>query len=213
MMLWSTPGVAVIDAATGETFAHECLRATAAHDHYFCQDEAGINKRDLAGEVVWSLPDLELVYPDDTSDGRPVAVSDVFEIMPVDWETGEVTGPAIYRFDPQPGGFTGTTLGPSASGDAHALYLVQDGEILLKLADDVDEVAWVLEAEDGAGYIEGAFTLDGLTLVDSFTMLGLDTATGEELWRRLNGRGLYANVVGDGLVTVGFDEVVALELP
>lgn len=213
MMLWSTPGVAVIEPGSGEVLAHECKRATPAHDRYFCQDDAGINRRDLGGTVMWSLPDLELVYPADTSDARPVAVSEVFEVIPVDWETGEVTGPAIYRFDPQPGGFTGSILGPSAAGDAQAQYLVQDGEILVKLADDVDEVAWVFEAGEDDSYIDGVFTLDGVSVVDSYTMLGLDAASGEELWRVTNGRGLYASLSGGEIVTIGFDEIAALVLP
>ena len=213
MMLWSSPGVALIDPGRGVVVAHECLRATPAHDRYFCQDDAGINRRDLDGTVVWSLPDLDLVYPDDTSDARPVAVSEVFEIIPVDWETGEVTGPAIHRFDPQPGGFTGTILGPSAAGDAQSQYLIQDGEILVKLDDDADEVDWVFQAGDDDSYLEGVFTIGGVSVIDSYTMLGLERASGEELWRVTNARGLYPSLAGDGLITIGFDEIVALELP
>lgn len=213
MMLWSTPGVAIIDPTAGTVVVHECLRATPAHDRYFCQDDAGINRRDLTGEVVWSLPDLELAYVADTSDARPVAVSEVFEVIPLDWETGEVTGPAIHRFDPQPGGFTGTTMGPSAVGDAQTQYLEQDGEILVRLADDVDEVQWVYEAGEDVSYVESAFTFGDVSVVDTYTLVGLDGSTGEELWRRYNPYGIYNSPFEESLIAIGFDEVARLELP
>lgn len=213
MMLWVTPGVALIDPAAGTVLAHECLRATPAHDHYFCQDDAGINRRDLTGEVVWSLPDLDLAYVADTSDARPVAVSEVFEVIPVDWETGEVTGPAIHRFDPQPGGFTGSIMGPSAAGDAQTQYLEQDGEVLVRLTDDVDDVQWVFTGGDDVSYIDEALTVGDVTVVDAYTLIGLDAATGEELWQRENPYGIYTSRFESSLVAIGFDEIARLELP
>ncbi len=211
VMLWVTPGVALIDAATGETVIHECLRATPAHDRYYCQDDAGINQRDLSGDVVWSTPDLQLAYTADTSDARPIAVSEVYEVIPLDWETGTITGPAIHRFDPQPGGFTNTIMGPSSAGDAQAPYLVQDGKVVVALADDVDEVAWVHTMDDG--YVENVLEIDGVTVLLDFTLQGLDADTGEVLWERRNPYGLYEFAHDDAIITIGFDEIARLELP
>ncbi len=213
MMLWVTPGVAIIDPVAGTVVAHECLRATPAHDRYFCQDEAGINRRDLDGQVVWSLPDLQLAYVTDTSDARPAAVTQRFEVMPIDWETGEVTGPAIHRFRPRTNGFTGTAMGPSAAGDAQAAYLEQDGRVVVRLADDVDEVLWVHDVGEDGDYVDEVLTVGGTTVLDAYTMVGLDADTGEELWQRRNRYGIYTSVHDDAMIAIGFDEVARLELP
>lgn len=213
MMLWSTPGVAIIDPTDGFVVVHECLRATPAHDRYFCQDDAGINRRDLAGEIVWSTPDLDLVYVDDTSDARPMAVSETFEVIPLDWETGEVIAPAIHRFTPRPGGFTGTIMGPSAAGDAQAQYLEQDGDVVLRVSDGVDAVDWIFYGDEDTSYIDGVHTLDGVAVLDSYTLIGLDDASGEELWRLQNPHGIYNHLTDVGIIAIGFDEIALLDLP
>lgn len=213
MMLWSTPGVAIIDPTAGFVVVHECLRATPAHDRYFCQDDAGINRRDLAGEIVWSTPDLDLVYVDDTSDARPMAVNDAFEVIPLDWETGEVIAPAIHRFTPRPNGFTGSIMGPSAGGDAQAQYLVQDGDVVVRISDDVDAVDWVFYGDEDTSYIDGVHTLDGVAVLDSYTLIGLDDSSGDELWRLRSPYGIYNHLTDVGLVAIGFDEIALLDLP
>ncbi|SEF00521.1 PQQ-binding-like beta-propeller repeat protein [Ruania alba] len=211
VLLWSTPGAAVIDTATGDVVAHACRRATASVDHYYCATDDGIVRHELDGSPAWTLPHLDLAIPPDTSPARPVALDSQGQVMAVDWETPQAEG-TVITLRPQSGGFTNMQLPPTAGGSPQH-YTVRGEETLIGLEPDADALRWQLDLTE-RGYISDVFAVGDILVTDSFPLLGIDPATGEVLWERRNFSGLYLQVIEDDtLASLGFDELVRFELP
>lgn len=208
VLLWSTPGVALIDPTTGDVVVHECRRATPVGEAYFCGTDAGIERHDLTGAVAWTTPGLDLAFPPDTSNGRPAALSADHQLYAVDWRTG-VQGQNLHRFRPTANSFTGTVLAPGAAGDDDHLFVVGD-DAVVALAPGSDEVAWTYVLDE---YANAVAVVGDMAVLDSWPAIGLDLATGEELWRRSIGPGIYQVAVDDSLVSIGFDGIALLVLP
>ncbi|CAM3566310.1 PQQ-binding-like beta-propeller repeat protein [Occultella aeris] len=211
IMLWSTPGAAIIDPATGTVFAHECRRATVAGSAYYCVTDAGITRHDLDGKVVWTLPGLTLTHPSDISPGRPVAYDESnYAIVGVDWDTGTVTH-TVATLAPSSGGFVPGVSPLSSSGSPEYL-VVAGGASMIALAPDADTLAWTWEPEDG-GYIGDVYVVGDLLVLDGFEQVGFDPVTGDELWTARVDTGIYRQVVDDRVATIGFEGIALLELP
>lgn len=214
MMLWATPGAAIIDPVTGPVLVHHCRAGTAQGDHYLCQDDDGLHRHALDGTITWSLPGARLTVPEDRSDARPVAITEPatnrFEIVPVDWETGQIAGPATYRFTQQPGTWSGIVLPPSGYTLADATIVAGD-TVLVALDADTGEQLWTRPLE-GDGYVFSVVQAGEVVVIDAGTnAAGLDLATGELLWTRRNTGDQLAGI--DGLLVSTGYEIGVMEVP
>ncbi|WP_235019908.1 PQQ-binding-like beta-propeller repeat protein [Ruania rhizosphaerae] len=207
VLLWSTPGAAVINTETGDVLAHECRRATASEDHYYCATDDGIVRHELDGSPSWTLPHLDLVSPPDTTPARPVAVDAQNKVVAVDWDSPQAQGPVIaleLRADD-------FRLPPLAGGTPEH-YTVQGENTLVALETTSDTIRWQLDISPYSG--SDVLAVGDLLVIDSSPMLGVDANTGEVLWERTTFIGLYLHVIEDEtLATLGFDELARFELP
>src|SRR5699024_757290 len=201
VLLWSTPGAALIDPATGAITASQCRRATAAGDHYYCATDEGIARRDLDGTVEWTLPDLDLVTPPETTPARPLAVAEQDRLVAVDWEAGTEHG-ALHRFRLSGGGFVAGPIPVAGGGDAEHT-VAWAGDALLGIEPQDDAVAWTMTLDDDdLPFISDVLAVDGTLVTDSYPTTGLDPATGEVLWTARAEHGFTFQVVGGRLVSV-----------
>ncbi|WP_222848000.1 PQQ-binding-like beta-propeller repeat protein [Ruania zhangjianzhongii] len=210
VLLWSSPGAALIDPASGEISASECRRATAAGDHYFCATDEGVVRHELDGSVEWTMPDLDLLSPPDTTPARPLAVADQTQLVGADWTDG-TEGQVQYRFSLTSGGFVNGAI-PLRSGGTPEHTVVWAENAMVGLSPEADEVLWTMDLAD-APHLSEVFAVDGTLVTDSHPVLGLDPATGEQLWTGRTEHGFAVEVVGDRLVSVGYDAIAPLALP
>ncbi|WP_420111602.1 PQQ-binding-like beta-propeller repeat protein [Pseudactinotalea sp.] len=212
VMLWATPGVAIIDPATGETFVHECRSATPAQDHYYCVVKEKLERYELDGTRTWTAAGLRPATPEEDSDTQLVALSEPttnqFEVIPIDPETGVVTGAATYRFSQQPGVWTGIVLPPSVYVEPDATFLVGDLEVVA-LDPETGEMIWSVPLDEG--YLGDMVQIGDVAVVNTGDAIGIDMASGEVIWER-NTRGDVVRI-GDVAVSLGYDEIALLELP
>lgn len=213
VMLWSTPGVAIIDPLTGATHVHTCRSATPQGDHYLCIDDAGLNRHALDGTVTWTNPRAALTVPEERSDPTPVAITEPtanqFEIVPIDWETGEITAAATFRFAQVPGTWTGIVLPPSAYTLGDATVIVGDTEIV-GLDPERADLLWSLPIDET--YVGDVVQVGDLAVVETGSDLtGIDITTGEVAWVYRNTGDSLAEIDGM-LVSVGF-RIGVLETP
>lgn len=209
VLLWSTPGVALIDPDSGTVLVHRCLRATTIGQAYFCLGDEGITRHDLSGEVLWTLPDMELATPQRTSDARPLALTEDYQFVAVDWETGEV-GAHLADLQPRGGGFSNTTLPPAAIGTAEHTFITDD-ETLIALEPDSDAIAWQIDLGDR--YARDVTVLDDVAVFDDYPNWAVEAASGAELWERRIRVGIYVVAIGEHLAATGLDEIAMLEMP
>lgn len=210
VLLWSSPGVALIDPASGEISASECRRATAAGDHYFCATDEGVVRHALDGSVEWTLPDLDLASPPDTTPARPLAVADQTQLVGVDWEDG-TEGQVQYRFTLRGGGFVAGTI-PLASGGSPEHTVAWAANAMVGLDPETDQMLWTMDLTDERP-ISDVFAVDGILVTDSYPLLGVDPETGEQLWTGRTEHGFAIEPVGDALVSVGSDAIARIALP
>lgn len=212
VMLWATPGVAIIDPATGETFVHECRSATPMNDHYYCVVKEKLERYELDGTRTWTAPGLRPASPEDDSDTQLIALSEPtrnqFEVIPIDPETGEVTAPATYRFRQQPGTWTGIVLPPSVYAEPDATFLVGDLEVVA-LDPETGEMIWTAPFDEI--YLGDIVQIGDVAVIDTGDAVGIDMASGKVLWER-NTRGDITRI-GDAMVSLGYDEIALLEMP
>lgn len=210
VLLWSTPGAALIDPASGEISASECRRATAAGDHYFCATDEGVVRHGLDGSVEWTLPDLDLVSPPDTTPARPLAVSEQTELVGVDWAAG-VEEQVQHRFTLSGGGFVNGTV-PVLSGGSPEHTVVWAENALIGLEPETDQMLWTMDLAD-APYISEVYAVDDILVTDSVPVLGLDPETGEQLWAARPEHGFAVELVDDRVVSIGADAIAPVVLP
>ncbi|WP_022919601.1 PQQ-binding-like beta-propeller repeat protein [Ruania albidiflava] len=212
VLLWSTPGAALIDPATGDITASQCRRATAAGDHYFCATDEGIVRRALDGTVEWTLPDLDLVTPPENTPARPLAVAEQDRLVAVDWAAGTEHG-ALHRFRLSGGGFVAGSIPVASGGDTEHTAVWAD-DALLALEAEHDAVAWTMNLDDDElPFVSDVFAVDGTLVTDSYPAMGLDPATGEVLWTARAEHGFTFQVVEDRLVSIGMDALAPVQLP
>lgn len=212
VMLWATPGVAIIDPATGETFVHECRSATPAQDHYYCVVKERLESYELDGTRTWTASGLRPATPEEYSDTRLVALSEPtanqFEVVPIDPDTGDVTGPATYRFSQRPGTWTGIVLPPSVHAEPDATFLVGDLEVVA-LDPETGEMIWSVPFDEI--YLGDIVQIGDVAVLNTGDAVGIDMASGEVIWER-NTRGDIIRI-GDAAVSVSSNEIALLELP
>lgn len=212
VLLWSTPGAALIEPASGDISVSQCRRATAAGDHYFCATDEGIVRHGLDGAVRWTLPGLDLVSPPETTPARPLAVVDQERLVAVDWQTGTQHGP-LHRFRRSGAGFLPGRL-PVMSGGSTEHTVAWADDAVVGLDPQTDAVAWTLDLDDDElPYLSDVFAVDGTLVTDSSPAIGLDPATGQVLWTARAEHGYTVEVIGDRLVSVGSDALAPVQLP
>jgi len=209
VLLFSTPGVALIDTEAGDVLVHQCLRATPAQEAYFCAGDGGITRHDLDGQVEWTLADMTLASPTSTSPGRPVALTEDHQWFAVDWETGE-RGEPLAQFEPRNASTGLPPLPPTVLGDAEHTF-VRDDQVLIALEPGSDQIAWQMDLDER--HVDEVITLQDMAVLDSYPHLALDVRTGEELWERRIPTGIYLDFLDHQLVSSGLSEIAALELP
>ncbi|WP_156224427.1 outer membrane protein assembly factor BamB family protein [Pseudactinotalea suaedae] len=212
VMLWSTPGVAIIDPGTGATFVHECRAATPMGDHYYCQVGEDLHRYALDGSLSWSSPGLRPAVPEDASDSRLVALGEPttnrFEVVALDQQTGQIVGDPTYRFDQQPGMWTGIILPPTVSAEPDATFVVGDST-LIALDPETSTLLWTLPHDHT--YVGDIVQIGDVAVVDTGDALGLDLATGRVLWEHPTIGDLSR--VGDALVSTTSTDIILLEMP
>ena len=210
VLLWSSPGAALIEPASGEITASACRRATAAGDHYFCATDDGVVRHGLDGSVEWTMPDLDLVSPPESTPARPLAVADQTQLMSADWTDG-TEGQVQYRFRLSGGGFVSGTI-PLRSGGSPEHTVAWGGDAMVGLEPEADQMLWSFDLTD-AGPVSDVFAVDDILVTDSYPILGLDPATGEQLWSGRAEHGFAVEMVGDRLVSIGSDAIAPVVLP
>ena len=210
VLLWSTPGAALIDSASGEISVSQCRRATAAGDHYFCATDEGVVRHGLDGSVQWTLPGLDLAAPPETTPARPLAVADQTELVGVDWADG-TEGQVQHRFTLSGGGFVAGTI-PVLSGGSPEHTVAWGENALVGLEPETDQLLWTMDLTD-APHISEVYAVDGILVTDSYPLLGLDPATGEQLWTGRTPHGFAVEVIGGRLVSVGTDALAPVVPP
>ncbi|ACQ82062.1 Pyrrolo-quinoline quinone [Beutenbergia cavernae DSM 12333] len=207
VLLWSTPGVALIDTASGAVVVHECLRATAQGEAYYCVADDGVQRRGLDGSVVWTTPGVDLAFPADVGHHDPIAINDQAQLFAFDTETGTL-GDVLYDVDPAT-----DWLGPSALGNEE-WTVVETPRTLVGVATGSTTAAWTYDATDRIW--DTVLVGDAVVVDTSGTFVGLDAATGDVLWERgrsYDNTGYNVQGIGDDLVLSGLDGLTAYDLP
>ncbi|ACQ79070.1 hypothetical protein Bcav_0809 [Beutenbergia cavernae DSM 12333] len=201
VVLAGSRGFIVVDLAAGVILERSCWNLAVTPEAAFCHGPEGTERIDPDGSVAWHAdgPILSNAYLPAV---RPLALDDDVLV----WSLDEATGEPIDQL---------ADLGPDAagvhvSGTAEATF-VNDDQTLVRLTPDGRGVEWSADVADLNG-IRQAHVVGDVVVLDGFPFLGVDLATGEQLWAQAPAA-TDARVVDGRLVAYGTFTIAVQVLP
>lgn len=186
-----------IDTGTGEVAARFCYPILLTEDSLGCDSYGEMVMYRLDGTERWSSARVDLARP--SYRGEHVLVNITGESLHhTDWDSGYV-GASVQRVE----------RGSIATGTQADPFLMSDRD-LLSLAPDGSQVRWSEEIR-GMNSITTVLVTDEVAIVNAFSAMGLDLATGEQLWTRYSRGDLQ--LAGDALIATSSGSVALLEIP
>lgn len=184
-----------VDATAGEISVLQCYPAIITSGSIGCSSHHETVMYDGDAEQVWASPQVQLARPPVSGEHVLVNVADE-SLWQTEWDSGAVVaevGPTESR--------------PIVSGTAEQPFVMHEREVV---AFAESEELWRTTVR-GMNSITTVMVIGDVAIVDGFSTLGLDLATGEDLWVRYRSGNL--RVIDDELVSIGTGEIAVLQLP